>query len=256
MTSERRFRQIARLERLAQPYFELGKQARAIWTDVRRRAAANAAGLAFVIHYGRPVMGEPLEEAFNRVAASDAWKKLGSKFPEVRHDDRFDVHVHLDDTRGDILRHGVIANFPGDDERQKLNFVFASAPAWLIYFTFGDYTAKLLGLTVPDLSDVSGFKRPREHFERWPNLPRGVFELVPLEKGFRNQLFTDKNLTSSVVSSEQERMTGRERKRELLIQKRHPAEKSDDEWPFLWDKWFLDKTSSQVMSLLNTRLPT
>jgi hypothetical protein len=42
---------------------------------------------------------------------------------------------------GSPLRHAVISSFPGADEKEKLDAVFASAPPWLIWFTFGDYTA-------------------------------------------------------------------------------------------------------------------
>ena len=34
----------------------------------------------------------------------------------------------------------MISNFPGTDEKEKLNTVFVLAPPWLVWFTFGDYT--------------------------------------------------------------------------------------------------------------------
>ena len=63
------------------------------------------------------------------------------------------------------LRHVIIANFPGVGEKDKLDAVFASAPPWLIWFTFADYTAKLLGLTLPNLSGVMGFARSKANFD-------------------------------------------------------------------------------------------
>ena len=66
---------------------------------------------------------------------------------------------------GPFVRHAVISNFPGADEKQKLNAVFSSAPPWLIWFTFADYTAKLLGLKLPDLSDVRVFERSKANFD-------------------------------------------------------------------------------------------
>ena len=77
---------------------------------------------------------------------------------------------------GQFVRHAVISNFPGADEKQKLNAVFSSAPPWLIWFTFADYTAKLLKLKLPDLSDVRVFERSKENFDCWWGLPSGAFE--------------------------------------------------------------------------------
>jgi len=55
-------------------------------------------------------------------------------------------------------------------EKEKLEQVFASAPPWLIWFTFADYTAELLGLSLPDLSSVAGdarqLSRPRARIRR------------------------------------------------------------------------------------------
>ena len=45
-----------------------------------------------------------------------------------------------------------------------------------IWFTFADYTGKLLGLKLPDLSGVVGFERSKENFDNWWGLPSGAFE--------------------------------------------------------------------------------
>jgi hypothetical protein len=50
---------------------------------------------------------------------------------------------------GAHLRHFVISSFPGADEKEKLDRVFSAAPPWLLWFTFADYTAALLDLTLP-----------------------------------------------------------------------------------------------------------
>lgn len=76
-----------------------------------------------------------------------------------------------------------MSSFPGLDERQKLDRVFAAAPPWLLWFTFADYTAALLGLTLPDLSDVSQFMRSKQNFDLWWGLPRGEFEEAPWPYG-------------------------------------------------------------------------
>ena len=76
---------------------------------------------------------------------------------------------------GTYLRHELIARFSGATEKEKLERVFASAPPWLIWFTFADYTAELLGLSQPDLSSVAGFARSKADFDNWYGVPSGAF---------------------------------------------------------------------------------
>jgi len=133
---------------------------------------AHAAVLAFVMRYGNPQIGEPLSEACRRVAESEAGK--GSFEPYSRDDVFLMSHP---------LRHVLLATFPGADEKDKLNCVFKSAPPWLIWFTFADYTAKLLDLNLPDLSSVSGFERSKKIFHGWWALPESAFECRPWPDG-------------------------------------------------------------------------
>src|ERR1700722_15167681 len=172
--NQTRFRQIARLEKLAQPYIQRKQQIEKEWQRTRQGAAANAAVLAFVIRYGDPQIGEPLSRAWERFISTDVWKEHCDKLEAMELE-------YLDDERkeygdktpsgerfafgamtyrqfnspysragamiiGTFLRHELIARFSGATEKEKLERVFASAPPWLIWFTFADYTAELLGL--------------------------------------------------------------------------------------------------------------
>jgi hypothetical protein len=80
---------------------------------------------------------------------------------------------------GDPLRHVLLSTIPGSDEKDKLNSAFKSAPPWLIWFTFADYTAKLLDLDLPDLSSVSGFERTEDIFHTWWGLPKLRLNAAP-----------------------------------------------------------------------------
>ena len=92
------------------------------------------------------------------------------------------------------LRHELLERFSGSNEKEKLEKVFASAPPWLIWFAFGDFTAKLLGLPMPDLATVRNFARSREDFANWYGLPRGAFESRPWSNGFENEQLASTNL--------------------------------------------------------------
>ena len=71
--NQTRFRQIALLEKLAQPYIQRKQQIEKEWQWIRQGAAANAAVLAFVIRYGDPKIGEPLSRAWERFINSHVW---------------------------------------------------------------------------------------------------------------------------------------------------------------------------------------
>ena len=164
-----RFRQIALLEKRALSHIKQREGIERQWQQIRRGAVAHAAVLAFLVRYGNPQMGEPLSEACRRFAASEAWKACCDKFPEIYknyRDEYFFEPYNRDRVFliGDPLRHMLITTFPGTDEKDKLNRVFKSATPWLIWFTFADYTAKLLDLDLPDLSTVSGFERSKKVF--------------------------------------------------------------------------------------------
>ena len=79
-----RSRQLARLEKLAQPYLKQRMGVAQRWLEIRHGAVAHAAVLAFVMRYGNPQMGEPLSKACRRVAESEAWKACCERFREHR----------------------------------------------------------------------------------------------------------------------------------------------------------------------------
>jgi hypothetical protein len=145
---------------------------------------------------------------------------------------------------GMALRHAVISSFPGTDEKEKLGIVFASAPPWLIWFTFADYTAELLGLTLPDISSVTGLARSKANFDRWHGLPNDAFEPSPWANGTENEPLarTDLNLLRPAPHWPDSQMTPRQRRRERAIRsKSHPIKRTDD-WPDLLASELLEES--------------
>ena len=152
---------------------------------------------AFLVRYGDPQIGEPLSHACRRVSESGAWRDSRLRFGLLK--ETFAPHE-----RGSVflvgacLRHVVVATFPGADEKEKLNRVFASAPPWLVYFTFADLTAKILELSSPDLSSVIGFVRSKANLDLWYGLPAGSFERNPWPNDSKKRLAcTDLDLVRS-----------------------------------------------------------
>jgi hypothetical protein len=161
------------------------------WAKVQQGVVAHAVVLPFLLRYGEPQIGEQLSDAFRRFAASKAWKACCEEFPRFsRYAARFrrreDTEYRFEPyDRGTLtvigtpLRHIFISSFPGKDEKEKLNLVFRTAPPWLIWFTFADYTATFLGRDLPDLSSVVGFERSKQLFHNWWGYPRTAFERRP-----------------------------------------------------------------------------
>jgi hypothetical protein len=146
---------IARLERRVSRY--LAERAEASDSDVDEdgflvadrfnNCLSHAVNLAYLARFGDPKVGEPL---------SDAWKRTG-------HTGRYDPF----DRSGaqmvskDLLS-TVFPGLPGNGMKEKLDLIFETAPAWLIWFTHGDLIAILFGLKLPaDLLNVVKFARPR-----------------------------------------------------------------------------------------------
>jgi hypothetical protein len=232
-----RARQIARLEKRAVPYI---KQRDGIVQQLRnlyRGAVAHAAVLAFVMRYGNPQMSEPLSEACRRVTASEAWKTCCEKFPICRYPINENLFEPYGRSRvflvGDPVRHILLSTLPGTDEKDKLNRVFKSAPPWLMWFTFADYTAKLLNLTLPDLSTVTGFERWKTMFHRWYGLPESAFESRPWPDGTDREPLVRTDLSLLGLGTRQDAsLTNRERKRALANSAiSNPSQQID--WPRL-----------------------
>jgi hypothetical protein len=231
--------QIARLEKLAVPYIAKKSAMNDRWRDIRQGAVAHATVLAFLIRYGKPKSGEPLSEACQRVTESEIWKAFRDKFfptPKpphpnypVRRGRSFDPYSRDNVfVMGRRLRHVVISRFPGVDEQAKLSAVFKAAPLWLLWFTFADYTAAVLGLELRDLSSISRFARSREVFDTWWGLPRDAFLRRPWPTSLVQDPLSRTDL--SLLGAEpahQELTTGRERKRLSTSGKAS----STDRWP-------------------------
>jgi hypothetical protein len=200
--SRARFRQIARLEKLAQPYIRRNQQIEQEWQLIPLYAASHAAVLAFIIRYGDPEIGEPLSCAWERFINGPVWNECCNRWEAMALEQLGDEWKEYGDETaprnrlarpsrsyrvvspygrdgvwliGSYLRHELIASFPGVTEKKKLEGVFASAPPWLIWFTFADYTAELLDLSLPNLSSIADFARSKADFDNWCGLPSGAF---------------------------------------------------------------------------------
>ena len=236
-----RFRQIARAEKLAKPDIDVARVTGQKWLMALQGVVANAAILAFLIRYGNPQIGEPLSCACQRVSESDAFRQCCEKFPSLLRFGRHGQYSFSPHNRnrtfiiGTHLRHVVIGTFRGADEKEKLKAVFETAPPWLIWFTFGDYTAGLLGLTLPDLSGVTGFTRSKANFDLWYGLPSDAFEPEPWANGSENEPLarTDLNLVRPTTPLPDHQMTPREQKRARATYLKSHALKRTDDWPTL-----------------------
>jgi len=259
--SQTRFRQIARLEKLAQPYIRRKRQIEKEWQAMPRHAAAHAAVLAFVIRYGDPEIGEPLSCAWERFINTNVWKECCDKWEAMELEQLGDEWKKYGDKTppgnrflflrrtylgtpydrngtilsGEFLRHELIARFAGATEKEKLEQVFASAPPWLIWFTFADYTAELLGLSLPDLSSVTGFARSKADFNNWYGLPSGAFVPRPWPNGPNNEPLarTDLNLLRPTTERLIIPTTRREHRRSQANYMKSRSAKSSEDWPDL-----------------------
>jgi hypothetical protein len=191
------------------------------------------------VRYGNPQLGEPLSCAGGRVAKSELWGLFCQKFPPDRTIFPANFEYSFPFTRdqvtiiGDELRHVSIAAFPGADEKEKLNHVLRSAPPWLLWFTFADYSAKLLGLRLPDLSTVRGFERSTEIFHGWWGLPPSAYEYRPWPHGIEGEALARTDLSLFELETGQEMpVTKRERTRALAHASRSNLGRKA-EWPML-----------------------
>ena len=229
-----RSRQIARLEKLALPFIERRKGIAQHWQKVRNGAVAHATLIALLVRYGNPRLGEPLSCACARVVKSELWALFRQKFPPDRTIFPANFEYSFPCTRdqviiiGDALRHVSIATFLGADEKEKLNGVLQSAPPWLLWFTFADFSAKLLGLTLPDLPTVSRFERSKETFHAWWGLPQGSYECRPWPHGIDGEALARTDLSLLELETGQEiPVTRRERTRALAEASRSNLRKID-----------------------------
>jgi hypothetical protein len=217
--SQTRFRQIARLEKLAQPYIQWKRQGQAsIERVLRNDASLIIANLALLILYGNPKIDEPLLAAWERCRESAAWQSCREKhggFDEYRRE----KGTPFDDLGASFIasyfRRYFIPELPGANETDKLNdAIFELAPPWLLWFTHGDVFGKILGLKLPDFSSVNRFARGKINF---CELPEGPFECHPLPDGVYDSFQVPSQKDASKRSMH---MTPRERKRTLKIREK------------------------------------
>jgi hypothetical protein len=274
--SQTRFRQIARLENAARRYIGMTNRIQDQWENTRVGAAGHAAILAFLIRYGDPRAGEPLSCAWQRFKDTDVWKQYCDKWNELKFDRLGDEWKEYGEStpkdnrlafisrtdrilpfsRDGVfilsmeLRHELLERFSGNNEKEKLDNVFASAPPWLVWFTFGDYTAKLLGLPMPDLATVMHFARSKEDFANWYGLPRGAFESRPWPNGPDNEQLscTNLDLLRPAKENPNHQMTRRESRRAKAAVK--GLAESTDEWPSLLSVNSLTMPFREQMKLL------
>jgi hypothetical protein len=130
----------------------------------------------------------------------------------------------------------VISSFPGVDEKAKLNAVFKSAPAWLLWFTFADYSAAVLGLDLPDLSSINRYARSREVFDAWWGLPREAFQRRLWPESLVQDPLSRTDLSLLRPEPARSELTTRRESKRLTIS----AKAADtDDWPLLMPKEFL-----------------
>lgn len=245
-----RLRQITRLEKLAEPYLKGKQQIDRQRELIRYGAVAHATVLAFLIRYGNPNIDEPLSSACLRCAQSDAWKECCGQFPLLkrRHEYVFDPY-NRDRVLliGTTLRYAVISSFPGADEKQKLTNALVSSAPWFIWYTFGDYTAALLDLAIPDLSKISGFARSKQNFDLWWGLPHSTFERQrwPRNQKLEPLAYTDLNLLRPKMECVETEITTRELKREHSA--RIKTSPGTGKWPPLVPAEFLIKMPPLLM---------
>lgn len=257
-----RSKQIARLEKRASIYIAQRTAIEEQWQRIRRGAVLHATVLAFLIRYGKPKIKEPLSNACQRVSESKEWKAFRDEhFPSrppppyarVRRGRSFDPYSR-DSVLviGEPLRHVVISSFPGADEKAKLNGVLKSAPPWLVWFTFADYTAATLGLELPDLSRVTCFARSRDAFDNWWGLPSGSFEHHPWPKSLVEDPLSGTDLNLLRPQPPQPLMNRRQRNRAVAIS---PEVSNRDEWPLLIPLELLQSDTSAMKLMEQKRHP-
>jgi hypothetical protein len=92
-----------------------------------------------------------LARGVRRVTESDGWKEYEEIIPPqmtlIDYKELFAPHDRGQVVEiGEVLRHLFVSRLPGRTEKEKLNSIFRTAPPWLIWFTFADYTAAVLDL--------------------------------------------------------------------------------------------------------------
>jgi len=227
----RQSRRLATVKRLAQRYVdrqrEAGKQTKAPQTEelIRKCCFYRVACVCLVCLYGDPKMDEPLIRAWERCIESDEMKLCFRKHGNLRDyagsifKER--ANVPMDPFYNLAVRHiahyfyeCVLPEISGSDSRVKFNRILAAAPLWLLWFTYMDWHARQLDLTVPDLSSVS--RLVREPFPRSSTLPKGPLVAQQLPAGCEDPIYAARhNRPTSIALPDN--LTRRERERKVRI---------------------------------------
>ena len=216
-----RFRQTARLERLAEAYLRPREEPDSgVEEYVRKCAFIRTANLSALILYGDPKIDEPLSFAWSRCLESAEWQKRLEKYggwDEYRrdHGDPFDSSLNATQIAKYFRQH-FLPDLPGADEVEKFSLIFKKAPPWLLWFTYGDVNARVLGIKLPDLSTVQRFVRDLRNFEI-DQLPTGPFECCLRADGSEDQVAIWIKMIKRKHKNEANGMTPRERKRRRRI---------------------------------------
>jgi len=203
-------REMDRLKKLAAPLIEPIQRANAHRCDAFakqrvRDAIVHAANLSLIVLYGDPKIDEPLSSAWQRCLESDA-PELGGDFKKMK--DTPSIHPFDDSARWIAGRFGreILSQRPGTDEREKFDAILTSAPLWLLWFTWAEFTITYLQLRQacariwpiiadvknialhcgpPHPSELANCDRSYEIRKRHPALPSGKFEKAPWSDSYR-----------------------------------------------------------------------
>jgi hypothetical protein len=200
-------RRIAGIEKLGVRFSEALQWTKTQMPDPSDDAMTHATNLGFLVKYGNPKVGEPLTGAWQR-----ALDKKDAEFDPKLFNAFAPQHARF---AANWFREDVFSAFFVADEKERVAAILASAPPWLVWFTYGDFTAECLGIKVPDLSSVTRFVRSKATFKRWPALPAGMFELCPWPDGSDNEPITqsEAELLRNELLHLNENSTPRERQR-------------------------------------------
>jgi hypothetical protein len=215
-----RLRQVARLEKLVQPYLERKQEQHSHMAGFMRNFAfRKLANLALLILHGDPKIDQPLSAAWQRCRESAAWKGCLNKHPDFgdygRYEDYYTPFTRLGEMYiAAYFSRYFLPNIRGADVTDKLDVIFETAPPWLLWFTYGDVYACIFGVKTPNLSSVNHFMRGDS---LWSELPQGPFECRPFPDGAYDKFTTRHESVEDKTAD----MTPRERKRALRIHERN-----------------------------------
>ena len=153
------------------------------------------------------------------------WQKRREKYggwDEYGHDTCGDPFVDFAATRiAKYFRKYFLSDLPGDDDLERFSLIFKKAPPWLLWFTYADVDARILGINLPDLSAVKRFIRDTNNFGNC-HLPPGPFEYRLRADGVEDQIaiWTQKVIKKK-LKDETNGVTPRERKRIARIREKY-----------------------------------